>query len=102
MYEWVAAYDFASLYPSIMRQFKLSIENFLFRDKNYQPKNTEIKTSSGSVFDASYEPLISTILTDYYTQRKDAKEVSLNAEKEANELEKILNIRKKETINKLT
>jgi len=95
MYEWVAAYDFASLYPSIMRQFKLSIENFLFKDKNYQPKDKEIKTYSGSVFDSSYEPLIAEILTNYYTQRKDAKKVSLTAEKEADELNHILQERKK-------
>ena len=95
MYEWVASFDFASLYPSIMRQFKLSIENFLFKDKGYDPKTTEIKTSSGSVFDASYEPLIAEILTDYYGKRKDSKKVSLNAEKEANELKKILEERKK-------
>ena len=95
MYEWVASFDFASLYPSIMRQFKLSIENFLFKDKNYQPKSTEIKCSSGSVFDASYEPLIAEILTNYYGQRKDAKKVSLNAEKEADALQHILQDRKK-------
>jgi len=90
MYSWVASFDFASLYPSIMRQFKLSIENFLFKNKSYEPKPTEIKTYSGSVFDASYEPLISEILTDYYKQRKDAKKISLIAEKEAYELQTIL------------
>jgi DNA polymerase elongation subunit (family B) len=95
LYEWIVSYDFASLYPSIMRQFKLSIENFLFKDKNYSPKNTEIKSSSGSVFDSSYEPLIAQILTDYYAQRKDAKKVFLNAEKEAAELGHILQERKK-------
>lgn len=95
MYEWVASFDFASLYPSIMRQFKLSIENFMFKDKNYQPKDTEIKCTSGSVFDSSYEPLIAEILTDYYGQRKSAKKVSLNAEKEADALKHILQERKK-------
>jgi len=93
-YPWVAAFDFASLYPTIMRQFKISIENFLFKDKTYNPKEKEIKTFSGAVFDASYEPLLSEILSDYYTQRKEAKKVSLIAEKEADELQKILNKRK--------
>jgi len=99
IYPWVAIWDFASLYPSIMRQFKISVENFLFKDKNYEPKDNQIKTYSGAVFDASYDPLLSTILTDYYTQRKDAKKVSLLAEKEADELKKILKQRKKE-VNK--
>jgi len=94
LYEWVASFDFASLYPSIMRQFKLSIENYLFNDKNYVPKPTEIKTFSGAVFDASYEPLIARILTDYYGQRKAAKKISMDAEKKANELKKILAQRK--------
>jgi len=97
LYEWVASFDFASLYPSIMRQFKLSIENFLFKDKNYSPKKTEIKTSSGSVFDSSYEPLIAEILTDYYTQRKEAKKVFLTAEKEADKLQHIFQERKKKS-----
>jgi len=97
LYEWVASFDFASLYPSIMRQFKLSIENFKFKDKNYEPKKNEIKTYSGSVFDSSYEPLISEILTDYYGQRKKAKKVFLTAEKEADELQHILEKRRKKS-----
>jgi DNA polymerase elongation subunit (family B) len=98
MYEWVASFDFASLYPSIMRQFKLSIENYLFTDKSYQPKENEIKTISGSVFDASYEPIIAEILTDYYGKRKQAKKVSQNAEKECDELKQILKKRKQASI----
>lgn len=96
MYEWVVSFDFASLYPSIMRQFKLSIENFLFKDKNYTPKENEIKAANGAVFDASYEPLISEILTDYYNQRKETKKVSINAEKEADALKHILDKRLKD------
>jgi DNA polymerase elongation subunit (family B) len=95
LYEWVAGLDYSSLYPTLIRQFKISIENFLFKDKNYVPKEKEIKTSSGAVFDASYEPLLPEILTDYFKQRKDAKEVSLMAEQEANELTKILKQRQK-------
>lgn len=101
IYPWVASFDFASLYPSIMRQFKISVENFKFKDKNYEPKNDEIKTCSGAVFDASYEPLLSEILTNYYSQRKDAKKVSLMAEKEADELKKILRNRKTEVQNQV-
>jgi DNA polymerase elongation subunit (family B) len=98
LYEWVASFDFASLYPSIMRQFKLSIENFKFKDKNHIPTKDEIKTASGSVFDSSYEPLIAEILTQYYKQRKEAKKVSLDAEKEADALQHILIERKKQSV----
>ena len=98
IYPWVASFDFASLYPSIMRQFKISVENFLFKDKSYSPKENEIKCVSGAVFDASFEPLIAEILTNYYSQRKDAKKVSLIAEKEADELKQILKSRKEQAL----
>lgn len=98
LYEWVASFDFASLYPSIMRQFKLSIENFKLKDKEYEPQKNEIKTFSGSIFDSSYEPLISEILTDYYGQRKDAKRVFLTAEKEADALQHIFEKRRKKSL----
>jgi DNA polymerase elongation subunit (family B) len=99
LYPWVASFDFASLYPSIMRQFLMSVENFITKDKNYVPNDKQIKTTSGAVFDASYEPLIPEILTDYYGQRKDAKKVSVNAEKDIDILKKIYEQRKKDSLN---
>jgi len=98
MHEWVASFDFASLYPSIMRQFMFSIENFKFKDKNHKPGPNEIKSSSGSVFDSSYVPLIPEILDDYYKQRKIAKKTMTVAEKEVEYLKKILEKRKKDSI----
>jgi len=90
LYGWLAAFDYASLYPSIMRQFKISMENFIGKNKDYQPKPHEIKCSSGAIFDASKEPLLSEILTDYYAQRKEAQKIAKKAEIEANELKIIL------------
>lgn len=98
LYEWVASFDFASLYPSIMRQFKISIENFITKDKNYQTNNNQIKAASGAVFDASFEPLIPEILTEYYAQRKQAKKVSQRADIEVSQLQKIKEARLKSTI----
>jgi len=89
LYGWVASFDFASLYPSIVRQFMISIENFIIKDKLYEPHNNQIKCVSGAVFDASFEPLIPAILTDYYNQRKVAKHTSQTADKEADQLKKI-------------
>jgi DNA polymerase elongation subunit (family B) len=89
LYGWVASFDFASLYPSIMRQFMISIENFITKDKLYNVNEKQIKCISGAVFDASFEPLIPTILSDFYSQRKVAKHISQQAEKEADELKKI-------------
>jgi DNA polymerase elongation subunit (family B) len=89
LYGWVASFDFASLYPSIMRQFMISIENFITKDKLYETNDNQIKCVSGAVFDASFEPLIPEILTEYYSQRKDAKKISQKADMEVNELQKI-------------
>lgn len=94
LYPWVASFDFASLYPSIMRQFMMSVENFIKKDKNHVPSVNEIKCSSGAIFDCSYEPLIPEILTDYYGQRKNAKKISVDAEKDMAELQNVLRERK--------
>ena len=94
LYPWVASFDFASLYPTIMRQFEISVENFITKDKNFRTNDKQIKCISGAVFDASEEPLLSEILSNYYKQRKEAKALSQKAEKEAEELKKILNKRK--------
>jgi len=89
LYPWVAAFDFSSLYPSIMRQFMISIENFIIKNKDYQTTNNEIKCISGAVFDASFKPLIPDILENYYNQRKKAQSIYRTAEKEMDTLQKI-------------
>jgi len=98
LYGWVVSFDFASLYPSIMRQFMISIENFITKDKLYETNENQIKTASGAVFDASFEPLIPEILTNFYAQRKEAKKVSQKADMEMDELQKIRAERQKATI----
>lgn len=97
LYGWVASFDYASLYPSIMRQFKISIENFITKDKNFKTKPNEIKCSSGAVFDASEEPLLPEILTDFYAQRKEAQKITKEAEIDVTELEAILKKRSMQT-----
>jgi DNA polymerase elongation subunit (family B) len=89
LYPLVASFDFASLYPSIMRQFGISIENFVTKDKNYVVSENQVKCINGAVFDISKEPLLREILTDYYNQRKKAKKVYLTAEEEIEELKNI-------------
>lgn len=101
MYGWVASFDYASLYPSIMRQFKISMENFVTKDKKYKLSDHEIMCSSGAVFDSSEEPLLPEILTDYYAQRKDAQKIAKKAEIEANKLKQILQKREKKIKNAL-
>jgi DNA polymerase elongation subunit (family B) len=89
LYPWVASFDFASLYPLTMIQFMISIDNFITKDKNFETNKNQIKCVNGAVFDASGNPLIPEILTDYYSKRKNAKKISLLAEKEMDDLKKI-------------
>lgn len=95
LYEWVTGLDFASLYPSIMRQWNISVENFVTKDKYFKPNSHQVKCSSGAVFDTKDNPLLPEILTDYYGQRKKSKAISQQAEYEVGELKKILKKREK-------
>jgi DNA polymerase elongation subunit (family B) len=88
MHEWIATFDFASLYPSTMRQWNISPESY--KGKNVDVKDGWIKTASGSVFDNSEDSIMRTILTDYYGRRKESKNKSFQLEKEIDFLEKVL------------
>jgi len=101
LYGWVGSFDFNSLYPTIMRQWKISMENFITKDKSYKPSGSQVKCSSGAVFDASYEPLLPEILTDYYAQRKKAQNLGKDAEVDLVELQKILKERELQGSNAL-
>lgn len=94
IYKNVASFDFASLYPTIMRQFNISFENFLFKDKLYTPKDDEIKCASGAVFKGDKEYLLPKLLTDFYNQRKKAKKVAFQAEEDSTFLRNIIKERK--------
>jgi DNA polymerase elongation subunit (family B) len=99
LYGWVGSFDFKSLYPTLMRQWKISIENFVTKNKSFKSTDKQIKCSSGAVFDGSYEPLLPEILTDYYAQREKAQTLSKNAERDIVELSKILGEREKQITN---
>lgn len=73
IYKYIMGLDFASLYPSVMREFQISSENFLFKNPNYTPKANEIKTVTGAVFRKDPNALIPAILTEYFAKRKAAK-----------------------------
>jgi DNA polymerase elongation subunit (family B) len=82
IYEWVAAFDFASLYPSIMRQWNISPENYVKNTTEDIDPDKFIKTSTGAVFSNDEDSAFRTILTDYYGQRKKVKKEMLIIEKE--------------------
>ena len=87
--------DFASLYPSIMRQFGVSPEVFIKKDINYTPKEDEIKMASGAIYKKDPKSLIPSILTDYYSRRKQAKNDMKQASTEQEYYEEILERRLK-------
>jgi DNA polymerase elongation subunit (family B) len=73
IYKYVGGLDFASLYPTTMRQFQISPETFLFKDPTYIPKENEIKTVSGAVYQKRPDAVLPAILTHYFAKRKAAK-----------------------------
>lgn len=87
LHEMIATFDFASLYPSTMRQWNISPESY--KGKNVPLQDGWIKTASGAVFDNSQDSVMRTILTTYYGMRKDSKNKSFELELEISELEKI-------------
>jgi DNA polymerase elongation subunit (family B) len=92
LYEWVASFDFASLYPSIMRQWNISPESYLrnVSDPSEANLETEIVTSSGAVFRKDRDSVFRTILTEYYGKRKVAKKTYMEIEGEIEELKSFL------------
>lgn len=90
VYKWVVCLDFASLYPTTMRQFNISPENFIKKDKSYIPKADELKCVSGAVFKNDKKYMLPEILDDFYAKRKSYKKEMKIASQELAELEKIL------------
>lgn len=88
-YKNVIALDFASLYPTTIRQFNISPDTFLFKNKDYNIKPNEIKTISGAVYRKDFQGFIPKILTDVYNNRKVYKKEMNQAITEKYELEKI-------------
>lgn len=98
IYKYIGGLDFASLYPTTIRQFNLSPETYKFTDTKgtYTPTSDEIKTSYGAVFDKTQEGIVPHICTKYYKQRKHSKKLKKQATKDYEYLKQILERRKKE------
>jgi DNA polymerase elongation subunit (family B) len=96
LYEWVASFDFASLYPSIMRQWNMSPESF--REKNQEIKKeifenineNLIAATTGAIFDKDYDSAFRTVLSDFYGRRKSTKQKMKEVDIEIQEIEKML------------
>lgn len=88
-YKNVIALDFASLYPTTMRQFNISPDTFIKKDKEYEPKSDEIKCVTGAVYKRNEEGMLPKILTSFYNQRKAYKKEMKVATQEMYDLEDI-------------
>jgi DNA polymerase elongation subunit (family B) len=72
----VACFDFASLYPSIMRQFNISPDSFVkkLKDDKDHGYDTDIYnvTSTGAVYE-KHPSILKKVLTDLYGKRREYK-----------------------------
>jgi len=99
IYNNVYTLDYSSLYPTTMRQFNISPDTLLFKDKDYEPKENEIKCTNGCVYTNDFEGFIPKILSDYFAKRKGYKNQMIAAQKEKYRLISILERRKKKLNN---
>lgn len=91
-YGGVSAFDFASLYPSIMRQFNISPDSFVEMVEESQIKDRRedkdvIVCENGVVYKKE-DSILKKILADLYDQRREYKKTSYDYYEKAHEIEK--------------
>ena len=91
-YGGVSAFDFASLYPSIMRQFNISPDAYIEIVPESQVaerrKDQDVIVCENGVVYSKEDSILKKILSDLYAQRKDYKKTSYDYYEKAHELEK--------------
>jgi len=93
----VACYDYASLYPTTIRQFNISPDVYLGQKKDLENLNPEehIVCASGAVFSNKQDGFYRTILSNIYEQRKFHKDNKKEINKEIKRLSRILTTKNK-------
>jgi DNA polymerase elongation subunit (family B) len=91
-YSGVSAFDFASLYPSVMRQFNISPDSFIEivpeAEVKERRKDQDVIVCQNVVVYSKEESVLKKILGDLYAQRKDYKKTSYDYYTKADELQK--------------
>jgi DNA polymerase elongation subunit (family B) len=91
-YSGVSAFDFASLYPSIMRQFNISPDSFveMVQENEVEKRRQDegvIVCENGAVYKKE-DSMLKLILSDLYAQRKEYKKTSYMYYEKMHELKK--------------
>lgn len=85
-------FDYASLYPSIMRQYNVSPESFVNKisDQNrleeYRKDPNFVVSVTGAIYDNKEVSVLKEILTDLYTKRKHYKTRHLEIERKLSKI----------------
>jgi len=91
-YEGVSAFDFASLYPSIMRQFNISPDAFIEKIPtskiNEKRLDKDVIVCENGVVYKKEDSILKKILSDLYSQRKHYKKLSYEYYNRAETLKK--------------
>lgn len=94
-YKGAACFDFASLYPSIMRQINISPESYIKKEMNHEKleelrkDKSKIVSVTGAVYHKE-DSAMKEILTELYSKRKTHKKRHLELEVEIQKLKKQL------------
>jgi len=94
MFRAATCFDYASLYPSIMRQFNVSPESFVMKTSDHSTlekyKNNEdfIVSVTGAIYDNREISVLKEILTNLYSERKRNKNRHLEIERKFSKLKK--------------
>jgi DNA polymerase elongation subunit (family B) len=93
MHNAVAAFDFASLYPSIMRQLNVSPESFIKKvkaeNREREMADDRIVSVTGAVY-STERSILKDVLSRLYNQRKEYKKESFRLQQKAYDLEQTL------------
>jgi len=91
MHYGVACFDFASLYPSVMRQMNVSPESLIKKvdpdKRKAEVADDRIVAVNGAVY-STETSILKEILSDLYAQRKEYKKKSFELQQKAHEMEK--------------
>lgn len=100
MATWTCCYDFASLYPTTMRQFNISADSYkgqkikdqdfaLFNGQQIELKENDIITKNGAVF-KNEQGVVTQVMADIYKDRKSYKKKMMAKHIELEELKREL------------